>query len=91
MPNTSLNDAIKAKNDEFYTQLSDIENEMRHYKPLFRDKVIYCNCDDPRVSKFFHYFSYNFEHGAVLDNPPSGYHEGNEKEPYQPIQARPFD
>ncbi|MBC6428668.1 MAG: adenine-specific methyltransferase EcoRI family protein [Cellvibrionales bacterium] len=62
MSNKSLNTAIKAKNDEFYTQLSDIENEMRHYKPLFRGKAVYCNCDDPRVSKFFHYFSYNFEH-----------------------------
>lgn len=49
------------KKDEFYTQLSDIENELRHYKKHFKDKVIYCNCDDPRVSNFFHYFSYRFE------------------------------
>jgi hypothetical protein len=47
--------------DEFYTQLPDIERELRHYKRHFKDKVIYCNCDDPRVSNFFHYFSYNFE------------------------------
>lgn len=51
----------KGKNDEFYTQLSDIENELRHYKEHFKDKVVFCNCDDPRVSNFFHYFSYNFE------------------------------
>ncbi|GAB3024941.1 hypothetical protein GCM10027213_43530 [Mycobacterium bourgelatii] len=49
------------REDEFYTQLSDIERELRHYRHHFRDKVVYCNCDDPRVSNFFHYFSYNFE------------------------------
>jgi adenine-specific methyltransferase EcoRI-like protein len=59
--NRYLSDAKKAKKDEFYTQLSDIERELRHYKPHFKDKVVYCNCDDPRVSNFFHYFSYNFE------------------------------
>jgi hypothetical protein len=57
----NLTKAKKDKNDEFYTQLSDIENELRHYKNHFKDKVIYCNCDDPRVSNFFHYFSYRFE------------------------------
>jgi hypothetical protein len=50
------------KKDEFYSQLSDIERELKHYKSHFKDKVVYCNCDDPRVSNFFHYFSYNFEH-----------------------------
>ena len=60
--NTSLNRASVAKKDEFYTQLSDIEKEMRHYKKHFKGKTILCNCDDPRVSNFFHYFSYNFEH-----------------------------
>jgi len=49
------------KKDEFYTQLPDIERELRHYKKHFKGKVVYCNCDDPRVSNFFHYFSYNFE------------------------------
>lgn len=53
--------AKKNKKDEFYTQLSDIENELRHYKKHFAGKVVYCNCDDPRVSNFFYYFSYNFE------------------------------
>ena len=60
--NKSLHAANRAKNDEFYTQLSDIENELRHYKHHFKDKTVYCNCDDPRVSNFFHNFSYNFEH-----------------------------
>lgn len=59
--NSNLKKAKSEKNDEFYTQLSDIEKELRHYKEHFKDKVIYCNCDDPRVSNFFHYFSYNFE------------------------------
>ena len=60
--NSSLHQAKNAKKDEFYTQLTDIEKELRHYKEHFKDKVVYCNCDDPRVSSFFHYFSYNFEH-----------------------------
>lgn len=59
--NTGLQKAKNAKKDEFYTQLTDIEKEVRHYRNHFKDKVVYCNCDDPRVSNFFHYFSYNFE------------------------------
>lgn len=59
--NTNLHRANKAKNDEFYTQLSDIENELKHYKEHFKWKTVFCNCDDPRVSNFFHYFAYNFE------------------------------
>ena len=59
--NSNLHQAKSSKKDEFYTQLSDIENELRHYRDHFRDKVVLCNCDDPRVSNFFHYFSYNFE------------------------------
>jgi len=65
MPTTSknknLHSAKNSKKDEFYTQLSDIEKELKHYKRHFKGKVVYCNCDDPRVSNFFHYFSYNFE------------------------------
>lgn len=59
--NSNLSQAKEAKNDEFYTQLSDIEAELRHYKNHFKGKTVLCNCDDPRVSNFFHYFSYNFE------------------------------
>jgi hypothetical protein len=63
MPNRNklLHKATRYKNDEFYTQLTDIEKELRHYKNHLNDKVVFCNCDDPRVSNFFHYFSYNFE------------------------------
>jgi hypothetical protein len=60
--NSGLRGAQKAKKDEFYTRLEDIEKELRHYRDHFMNKVVLCNCDDPRVSKFFHYFSYGFEH-----------------------------
>lgn len=59
--NKSLKNAKALKNDEFYTELSDIEKELRHYKTQFEGKTIFCNCDDPRVSNFFHYFSHKFE------------------------------
>ena len=61
MANKNLNAAKNAKKDEFYTQLVDIENELKHYRQHFKGKTVLCNCDDPRVSNFFHYFSYNFE------------------------------
>ena len=59
--NVALTAAKRAKKDEFYTQRVDIENELRHYKAHFRDKVVLCNCDDPRQSEFFKYFVENFE------------------------------
>lgn len=58
--NTNLHKAHKAKKDEFYTQLIDIEKELKHYKDQFRGKVVYCNCDDPFESNFFKYFAANF-------------------------------
>ena len=58
--NVSLDAANRAKKDEFYTQLSDIENELRHYKEHFKGKTVLCNCDDPRVSNFSVYFVLNF-------------------------------
>lgn len=61
MANKNLNKAKEAKKDEFYTQLEDINNELRHYREHFRGKTVLCNCDDPRVSNFFKYFAYNFE------------------------------
>lgn len=60
--NKALSNANKAKKDEFYTQLSDIENELRHYKHHFRGKTVFCNCDDPYESNFFKYFAMNFNH-----------------------------
>jgi len=60
--NASLQRAAKAKADEFYTQLPDIEAELRHYKEHFKGKKILCNCDDPFESNFFKYFAMNFNH-----------------------------
>jgi hypothetical protein len=59
--NSSLSAAKVNKEDEFYTELADIDRELKHYRAHFNGKVVYCNCDDPRVSNFFHFFSYNFE------------------------------
>ena len=59
--NKSLQKAKKSKSDEFYTQLSDIESELQHYKNHFENKVVYCNCDDPTISNFFKYFAINFK------------------------------
>ena len=60
MANKNLNAAKTAKKDEFYTQMGDIERELQHYWPHFRDKVVLCNCDDPYESNFFKYFALNF-------------------------------
>lgn len=62
MGNGNLTAAKRAKNDEFYTRLADIENELRHYTDHFKGKVVLCNCDDPFESKFFEYFALNFNH-----------------------------
>ena len=59
--NSNLHKANKDKKDEFYTQLVDIEKELKHYKEQFRNKVVYCNCDDPFESNFFKYFTLNFK------------------------------
>ena len=52
--------AKKSKSDEFYTQISDIESELQHYRRHFENKVVFCNCDDARISNFYKYFSSNF-------------------------------
>lgn len=62
MSKRTIDKAKKNKNDEFYTQLVDIEKELRHYKEQFRGKVVFCNCDDPYESNFFKYFAMNFNH-----------------------------
>lgn len=59
--NELLQKAKKAKSDEFYTQLKDIESELQYYKTHFKNKIVYCNCDDPRISNFFNYFASNFK------------------------------
>ena len=60
--NANLHKAKTEKKDEFYTQLNDIENELSHYKTHFKNKVVYCNCDDPLASNFFKYFFLNFKY-----------------------------
>lgn len=59
--NKGLRIAKAGKRDEFYTQLTDIEKELKYYTSFFRDKVVLCNCDDPRISNFFRYFALNFK------------------------------
>ena len=58
--NKNLNVAAKNKKDEFYTRREDIENELKHYKNHFRDKIVFCNCDDPYESEFFKFFAMRF-------------------------------
>ena len=58
--NSALHQAKSAKKDEFYTQLKEINEELRHYEKYFKGKVVYCNCDDPKISKFYEYFSEKF-------------------------------
>lgn len=62
MATQSFDNAKKNKADEFYTQLVDIEKELKHYKDHFKDKIVFCNCDDPYESNFFKYFAMNFNH-----------------------------
>jgi hypothetical protein len=61
MANKTFDNAKKQKKDEFYTQLSDIEKELKNYKHHFKNKIIFCNCDDPEWSNFYFYFVSNFE------------------------------
>ena len=75
MKNENLHKAKAAKNDEFYTRLQDIENELRHYRNHFKGKVVYCNCDDARESNFFKYFSLSFEFLGLKKLIATGYKE----------------
>lgn len=75
--NKNLLQASQAKKDEFYTQLTDIENELKYYKDQFRDKVVFCNCDDPKESNFVKYFSMNFEHLGLNKLIATHYKEAN--------------
>lgn len=76
--NTSLHAAKRAKNDEFYTQLADIENELKHYKEHFRGKVVFCNCDDPDWSSFWVYFQEGFEHLGLAKLIATHYEQGSQ-------------
>ena len=73
--NSNLHQARKNKNDEFYTQLTDIEKELVHYVDFFEGKTVYCNCDDARESNFFKYFSNRFEELGLKKLIATGYKE----------------
>lgn len=75
--NKLLQKAKKSKSDEFYTQLCDIERELQYYPDCFRNKVVYCNCDDPQVSNFFRYFKDNFSTLGLRKLMASCYKEQN--------------
>lgn len=75
--NKNLQKAKKSKSDEFYTQLCDIERELQHYTSCFSDKVIYCNCDDPKESNFFRFFKDNFKELGLRKLIASCYKEKN--------------
>ena len=76
--NNNLHGAKKAKNDEFYTQLSDIEKELSHYKEHFRDKVVLCNCNDALHTGFAKYFSLKFESLGLKRLICTSYGDGDE-------------
>lgn len=67
MRNKNLNDAIQNKKDEFYTQYCDIKNELVNYKEHFKDKIVYCNCDDYKRSNFYKFFKNNFEEFQIKE------------------------
>ena len=75
--NANLHKAKDAKQDEFYTQISDIEQELRHYTRHFAGKVVYCNCDDPRVSNFYRYFAFRFHQLGLKKLITTGYKNQN--------------
>jgi hypothetical protein len=75
--NINLLKANWAKKDEFYTQMPEIENELKHYKEQFSGKVVFCNCDDPKESNFVKYFSMNFEHFGIKKLIATHYKEAN--------------
>ena len=75
--NKNFHKASAAKKDEFYTQLPDIERELKQYKDQFRGKVVFCNCDDPKESNFVKYFSMNFEYLGLKKLIATHYKEAN--------------
>lgn len=77
--NSNLHKAKNSKQDEFYTQLSYIENEMKFYESYFKDKHIFCNCDDPEFSNFWRYFALNFDRLKIKRLTSTHYSETNEE------------
>ena len=88
--NSNLAEAKRKKNDEFYTRLSDIENELYHYKHHFKGKVVYCNCDDPSTSAFWKFFTMNFKDWG-LKKLIATHYEKDEKNYSYKIEMKPGD
>ena len=86
--NSNLGAAKRAKNDEFYTQLTDIEKELRHYRKHFRGKTVLCNCDDPFESNFFKFFVLNFKRLGLKKLIATCY-EGSAVAEYRDGKAKP--
>lgn len=87
--NSNLSAAKRAKNDEFYTQLTDIEKELRHYRKHFEDKTVLCNCDDPFESNFFKFFVLNFKRLGLKKLIATCY-EGSAVAEYRDGKAKPY-
>lgn len=87
--NSNLGAARRAKNDEFYTQLTDIEKELRHYRKHFKDKTVLCNCDDPFESNFFKFFVLNFKRLGLKKLIATCY-EGSAVAEYRDGKAKPY-
>lgn len=87
--NSNLGAAKRAKNDEFYTQLTDIEKELRHYRKHFEDKTVLCNCDDPFESNFFKFFVLNFTRLGLKKLIATCY-EGSAVAEYRDGKAKPY-
>lgn len=87
--NSNLGAAKRAKNDEFYTQLTDIEKELRHYRGHFKDKTVLCNCDDPFESNFFKFFVLNFTRLGLKKLIATCY-EGSAVAEYRDGKAKPY-
>uniref|UniRef100_UPI00359C861C adenine-specific methyltransferase EcoRI family protein n=1 Tax=Bifidobacterium longum TaxID=216816 RepID=UPI00359C861C len=89
MANASLHRARKAKNDEFYTQLTDVEKELRHYRKHFKGATVLCNCDDPFESNFFKYFVLNFNRLGLKKLIATCY-EGSAVAEYRDGKSKPY-
>ena len=87
--NSNLGAAKRAKNDEFYTQLTDIEKELRHYRKHFRGATVLCNCDDPFESNFFKFFVLNFDRLGLKKLIATCY-EGSAVAEYRDGKAKPY-
>lgn len=87
--NSNLGAARRAKNDEFYTQLTDIEKELRHYREHFRGATVLCNCDDPFESNFFKFFVLNFKRLGLKKLIATCY-EGSAVAEYRDGKAKPY-